>query len=114
LVDPAISGGNGWAVYSPAVSASTVTSGSSQLIASGSSGGSGSGGGLGGSGSGGIGGSGYSDTILVDGPVAYWRLGESGVAADLVGSNTGSLVGGVTTGVTGALGGDSNTAMSFN
>src|SRR5262245_6189456 len=56
----------------------------------------------------------YAETIVADGAVAYWRLGEpSGTtAADSIGGNNGTLSGGVTLGVAGAVSG--NTAMAFN
>ncbi|HSE71576.1 MAG TPA: phytase [Nocardioidaceae bacterium] len=58
----------------------------------------------------------YRDVVLGDGPVGYWRLGEtSGTsAADETGAPPGTLVGGITTGLAGALTGDPNTAMRFN
>ncbi len=57
----------------------------------------------------------YSSAVLADGPVGYWRLGEtSGTSvADTTGSPPGSLVGGVTEGVAGVAG-DGNTAFGFN
>lgn len=58
----------------------------------------------------------YQSVVLSDNPVSYWRLGETGgtTAADSAGTNNGSIFGGVTLGVLGALAHDSNTAMSFN
>lgn len=58
----------------------------------------------------------YQAAVLADNPVSYWRLGElSGTtAADSVDGNPGTINGGVTLGVPGALASDSNTAMSFN
>lgn len=55
--------------------------------------------------------------VLADSPVAYWRLGEASgtTAADASGNNhPGTLVGGVTLGLPGALPGDPNTAMGFD
>jgi hypothetical protein len=59
----------------------------------------------------------YATTILNDGTISYWRLGETSgtTAADSsTGGNPGTITGGVTLGVPGALTSDSNTAMSFN
>jgi hypothetical protein len=58
----------------------------------------------------------YAATVLADGPVAYWRLGEtSGTdAADTAGTNTGTYTGGVTLGQPGALAGDGNGAARFD
>lgn len=60
----------------------------------------------------------YSDTILADNPVAYWRLGElSGTtAASQVNSpaNNGTYQVGFTLGQAGVLPFDSNTAVRFN
>ncbi len=58
----------------------------------------------------------YPSAVLADSPVAYWRLGEaSGVtAADEVGSNVGTYQNTPTLGVTGALLGDSNTAVRLD
>ncbi|MCC7451492.1 MAG: hypothetical protein IT324_29050, partial [Anaerolineae bacterium] len=58
----------------------------------------------------------YPNTILADGPISYWRLGETGgtTAADVMGVNPGTITGGVTLGVTGALASDGNPAMRFN
>lgn len=57
----------------------------------------------------------YEDTILRDGPVAYWRLDEADgtVAADSVGNFDGEYLNGVTLGQPGALAGDDNTAAAF-
>jgi lysophospholipase L1-like esterase len=58
----------------------------------------------------------YATTILNEtGLVAYWRLGESAgtTAVDAFGSHDGTIDG-ATLGVTGALNGDANTAMSFD
>jgi hypothetical protein len=56
----------------------------------------------------------YSSTILADGAVAYWRLGESSGtnANDEVGTNDGTYTGTFTLGATGAIAG--NTAVSFD
>ena len=58
----------------------------------------------------------YRDEVLADSPISYWRLGEASgtAAADLIGANNGTYVGGVTLGVPGALSGDSNTAVTFD
>ena len=61
-------------------------------------------------------GSTYSDAILADSPVAYWRLGEaSGTsAADASGTGHTGTYAATTLGVAGALTGDSDTAATFN
>lgn len=59
---------------------------------------------------------GYREVVLADAPVAYWRLDEpsGGTVADSSGSGkTGTLIGGVTLGQTGALL-ETNTAALFN
>lgn len=58
----------------------------------------------------------YADVIIADTPVAYWRLGEpSGSPLDSSGNgHTLTANGSPTYGVTGALNGDPNTAMTFN
>jgi hypothetical protein len=58
---------------------------------------------------------GYAEAVVADAPVGYWRLGETaGIgAADSVGTNPGTAVGGVTLGQSGALA-DGNPAMLFN
>jgi PKD repeat protein len=59
----------------------------------------------------------YSQQVLADSPLAYWRLGEaSGTsAADSSGSNrTGTYLNTPTLGQPGALAGDANTAVAFN
>jgi PKD repeat protein len=58
----------------------------------------------------------YRSTILADNPVSYWRLGEtSGTkATDSAGTSNGSITGGVTLGVAGALASDTDTAMQFD
>ena len=58
----------------------------------------------------------YQSTVLSDGASAYWRLGEAtgSTAADAAGSSSGTYVGGVTRGVSGAISGDSNTAVKFD
>ena len=57
----------------------------------------------------------YSDKVIADGAVAYWRLGETSgtVARSEVGSFDGTISGGVTLNQPGALS-DGNTAMAFN
>jgi hypothetical protein len=55
--------------------------------------------------------------VLADGPIAYWRLGESSgtTAVDATGNgHTGTYLGGVTLGVPAALVGDTDTAARFN
>jgi acid phosphatase type 7 len=59
----------------------------------------------------------YSSTVLNDGPIAYWRLGETGgtTAADASGNgHAGTYSGGVSLGSTGAIAADSNSAATFN
>jgi RHS repeat-associated protein len=60
----------------------------------------------------------YRAEVMADKPIAYWRLGDSGtgtVAADSSGNNNpGTISGGVTKGIAGALPADSDTAMSFD
>lgn len=58
---------------------------------------------------------GYSETVLADTPVAYWRLGEpSGTtAADEVASFDGTYTNTPTLGVAGALDGDADTAITL-
>ena len=63
------------------------------------------------------GGSGYRSVVLADGPVAYWRLGESSgaAAADASGhGNAGSYVGSPSLGQAGALVGDPDTSVGLN
>ena len=57
----------------------------------------------------------YSQAVLAAGPVAYWRLGDGGATAvDELGSNDGTLNGGVVTGRPGAISGSTDTAMRFD
>ena len=59
----------------------------------------------------------YSATVLADGPVSYWRLGEqSGATAVDSGSggNNGAYTGGATLGTSGAIVNDTDTAATFN
>jgi hypothetical protein len=58
----------------------------------------------------------YREAVLSDGPVGYWRLGEtSGYALDETGiTGRGRYVNGVTLGVPGALAGDTNPAARFD
>ena len=59
----------------------------------------------------------YAATVLADGPVSYWRLGElSGTTAtdSGAGGNTGTYNTGTTLGVPGAITSDTNTATQFN
>ena len=57
----------------------------------------------------------YSDKVIADGAVAYWRLGETSgtTAASLVGSYPGTISAGVTLNQSGATG-DGNAAMAFD
>src|SRR6266566_6249913 len=57
----------------------------------------------------------YSDAVIRDGPLAYWRLCDvSGDAQDTSGyGHDAQQTGGVTYGVVGLLGDDLNTAMTF-
>jgi hypothetical protein len=57
----------------------------------------------------------YPAKVVADGATAYWRLGESSgtQAADSIGTNHGTISGGVTLGQVGALA-DGDTAMGFN
>lgn len=58
----------------------------------------------------------YQATVLRDGPVAYWRLGETAgttTAADAMGNHPGTYGAGITLGEAGALDGDDNTAARF-
>src|SRR5438128_2699447 len=63
-------------------------------------------------------GSAYSDAVLADTPVAYWRLGEatgSTIAVDQTANhNNGTYVGSPTLGQLGAINGDADTAVDFN
>ena len=57
----------------------------------------------------------YAAAVLADLPVAYWRLGDVGaIARDEIGGSDGTLEGGFTTGVGGALHGDPDAAMGFD
>src|SRR5262249_27898657 len=59
----------------------------------------------------------YAATILADGPVGYWRLGEpSGtIAHDLSGhGNDGAFTGGVLLGQPGAVVNDANTSIALD
>jgi hypothetical protein len=58
----------------------------------------------------------YAATVLADSPVGYWRLGESGGtdAVDQTGTQNGVYRFAPTLGVTGALTGDANTAITCN
>jgi glucose/arabinose dehydrogenase len=58
----------------------------------------------------------YRAQAVNDGPVGYWRLGESGgtTAGDETGANPGTYQGAPTLGLAGALASNSNTAASFN
>jgi Concanavalin A-like lectin/glucanases superfamily/PKD domain len=59
----------------------------------------------------------YGDTVLdTPGLVGYWRLGEAAgpSLADSKGAATGSALNGTVFGLTGALAGDPNTALSFD
>ena len=58
----------------------------------------------------------YVDVVDALNPTGYWRLGESAgaTATDRAGSNNGTYGSGTTLGVTGALSGDSDTAVDFD
>ncbi|HEY8304560.1 MAG TPA: hypothetical protein VIG42_08235, partial [Solirubrobacteraceae bacterium] len=58
----------------------------------------------------------YGKAVNSDGPVGWWRLGESSgaVAADQTGSDAGSYVGGVTLKQPSLISTDPNTAVSFD
>lgn len=59
----------------------------------------------------------YASEVIADSPSLYWRLGESSgtTAHDETANNRDGIYGaGVTLGTTGALAGDSNTAVTFN
>jgi hypothetical protein len=60
----------------------------------------------------------YSATIIADGPIGYWRLGEpqtTAVAADASGNNrNGTYTRSVVSGVNGAIVGDPDTAATFD
>jgi hypothetical protein len=56
----------------------------------------------------------YYETVLALGPVGYWRLGDAGATAvDEMGVNNGSFAGSPTKGVTGAIAGDTNKAITL-
>jgi hypothetical protein len=59
---------------------------------------------------------GYRAVVLSDGPIAYYRLGDSvaPTAKDETGQHDGVYKGGVTLGVPGAIAGDPDTAASFD
>ncbi|WP_149202540.1 LamG-like jellyroll fold domain-containing protein, partial [Actinotalea subterranea] len=58
----------------------------------------------------------YAQTVLDDDPVSYWRLGEDGgaLSPDWAGWSDLTVGSGVTRGLTGAIGDDSDTASSFD
>jgi len=60
----------------------------------------------------------YSDTIVADGPLGYWRLGESDPSQPAMDSsgngNDGAYMGGVTLGMPGAIANDNDTAAGFD
>lgn len=57
----------------------------------------------------------YSSRVTADAPVSYWRFGEvSGPLVDSRGFLNGSYVGGPQRGAAGLIGGDPDTAVSFN
>jgi hypothetical protein len=58
----------------------------------------------------------YVELVKADGPVGYWRLGETQgeVADDGIGANDGTYLNGVALGVPGALPADANTAARFS
>lgn len=61
-------------------------------------------------------GSSYKSTVLADGPVAYWRLDEASgtTAADQLSAHPGTYTAGPTLAQSGALVGDSDTAIKTN
>jgi hypothetical protein len=58
----------------------------------------------------------YAQEVLIDSPVAYWRLGEASgtVAVDEVGNHDGTYEGTPTLGATGLLASDTDTAVSLS
>jgi glucose/arabinose dehydrogenase len=59
----------------------------------------------------------YRTTVLADGPVAYWRLGDTGdgiIATDDAGVLSGWYGGTLTRGVAGAIAGDANSAVALD
>lgn len=60
----------------------------------------------------------YVDTILADGPIAYWRLGDAVfpnvTAIDRIAGRDGSAVGGASLGAAGLLIGDADTCVSMD
>jgi hypothetical protein len=58
----------------------------------------------------------YRDTVLADGPFAYWRFGETlgPLAVSQTGLGTGSYSGGFSLGQPGAVAGDPDTALTLN
>ena len=54
--------------------------------------------------------------VLADSPVSFWRLGEAGgtTAADTAGGDPGTYAGGVTLGSSGALAGETDTAVTLD
>lgn len=61
-------------------------------------------------------GAGYRDVVLADGPLAYYRLGESvgPTARDETGRFDGTYRGACALGAAGAIGGDADTAVAFD
>jgi len=59
---------------------------------------------------------GYDDMVLADGPAGYWRLGEATglTAATQIGASNGTYLGGTALGETGAITGDSDTAVRLD
>src|SRR5262245_42401176 len=57
----------------------------------------------------------YRDVVLADGPIGYWRLGDSATttALDEIGMTPGDYKGSYLQGALGALTGDPNTAVDF-
>lgn len=57
---------------------------------------------------------GYAERVLSLGPSGYWRLGDAGSSAvDMSGAASGTVIGGVTIGVSGCLESESDSAMGF-
>lgn len=57
----------------------------------------------------------YSDLVIADSPMHYWRLGESsGTLVDVIAANNGTAGAGVTYGTAGALSADADTAITLD
>jgi hypothetical protein len=63
----------------------------------------------------GVGSSSYASAVAADGPMSYWRFGDSGgTLADSRGFKSGAYVNGPQLGAPGLITGDADTAVSFN